>query len=241
MNAQLSICSEATATSLPCFVCCDSGRAHVPNFWERQLNAPVHTKAEPCPSSRHQFDDKDNPHALRILNVLILCPGPREELDNIAGCANGPDLVAGLRSRGLGKEHLPCERINFMDSDGNPCRPGVYSLTSLDIVYEASTTRLGAVVLYLAHKYGWLIQSIDKAAGCNDGRVTWGSEYFLPAEIIARAMAAGAGEWCADVRAARRALCVKATEARRKADSASAARMTRPHPGQWGLFDGGAA
>ena len=38
-------------------------------------------------------------------------------------------------------------------------------LTSLDTVYEASTTRLGAVVFYLANDYGWKIQSIDKAVG----------------------------------------------------------------------------
>ena len=114
-------------------------------------------------------------------------------------------------------------------------------LTSLDTVYEASTTRLGAVVFYLANDYGWPIQSIDKAAGCKDGRVAWVSEYFLPAEIIARAMAAGAGEWCAKVSAARRARRAHAADARRKADSANAARKTRPHPGQWGLFEGVAA
>ena len=114
-------------------------------------------------------------------------------------------------------------------------------LTSLDAVVDASTTRLSAVVFYLASKYGWTIESTDKAAGCRDGRVAWVSEYTLPADTVARAMAAGADAWCADVRAARRALRTKATEARRKADSANAARKTRPNPGQLGLFEGGAA
>ena len=114
-------------------------------------------------------------------------------------------------------------------------------LTSLDAVADASTTRLSAVVFYLASKYGWTIESTDKAAGCRDGRVAWVSEYTLPADTVARAMAAGAAAWCADVRAARRALRAKAAEARRKADRANDARKTRPHPGQWGLFEGVAA
>ena len=110
-------------------------------------------------------------------------------------------------------------------------------LTSLDAVADASTTRLSAVVFYLASKYGWAIESTDKAAGCRDGRVAWVSEYTLPADTVARAMAAGAAGWCADVRAARRALRAKAAQARRKAEQANAAKKTRPHPGQWGLFE----
>ena len=116
------------------------------------------------------------------------------------------------------------------------------SLTSLDTVYEASTTRLGAVVFYLANDYGWPIQSIDKAAGCKDGRVAWVSEYFLPAEIITRAVAAGAGEWCVTVRAARNKRRANAAQARREASRANAASSARrQHPAQWGLFEGGQA
>ena len=37
-------------------------------------------------------------------------------------------------------------------------------LTSLDAVDEASTTRLSAVTFYLAEKYGWPIEAVDKAA-----------------------------------------------------------------------------
>ncbi len=113
-------------------------------------------------------------------------------------------------------------------------------LTSLDTVYEASTTRLGAVVFYLAKEYGWQIESIDKAAGCKDGRVAWVSEYFLPADLIACAMAVGAGDWCTQVRAARCKRRTQAAQARREADRANAARNARrrQHPGQWGLFEG---
>ena len=114
-------------------------------------------------------------------------------------------------------------------------------LTSLDTVYEASTTRLGAVVFYLAKEYSWQIKSIDKAAGCKDGRVAWVSEYFMPTEIIACAMAAGAGEWCAQVRAARCKRRAHAAQARREASRANAARNAYcQQPGQGTLFEGSA-
>lgn len=78
-------------------------------------------------------------------------------------------------------------------------------LTALDAVSGASTTRLAAVVHYLNHAYGWPIASQDKAAACGDGRVAFVAEYHLPADAIERAIAVGATEWCADVRAARAA------------------------------------
>ena len=114
-------------------------------------------------------------------------------------------------------------------------------LTSLNTVYEASTTRLGAVVFYLVNKYGWQIQSIDKAAGCKDGRVAWVSEYFLGNDTLTHALAASAGQWCAAVRAARTKRRAHAAQARREASRANAARNAyRQQPGQWGLFEGGA-
>ena len=112
-------------------------------------------------------------------------------------------------------------------------------LTSLDTVYEASTTRLGAVVFYLAKKYGWQIESIDKAAGCKDGRVAWVSEYFLSNETRTHTLAAGAVQWCAAVRAARTKRRTQAAQARREASRANAARNAyRLQPGQGTLFEG---
>ncbi len=111
-------------------------------------------------------------------------------------------------------------------------------LTSLDAVSEASTTRLSAITHYLGKEYGWPIEADDKAAGCRDGRVAWVAEYFLAPEIIARAMAAGAGAWCAKVRAARRFRRTQAAQARRSAARANASRGSgRSAPGQQGLFD----
>ena len=45
-------------------------------------------------------------------------------------CSNGAEQIAELRRRGLGDEHLRYDRIRFIDRDGYPCRPGMYSLTA---------------------------------------------------------------------------------------------------------------
>lgn len=76
-----------------------------------------------------KFQGTDNPRQLRVIQALMARPRCREDIDHIAGCSNGPDLIAGLRGLGL---KLPCERIKFFDRDGHECRPGVYSLTSKD-------------------------------------------------------------------------------------------------------------
>lgn len=93
------------------------------------MKTPRSTKAEQSAPSKREFTGTDNPRHLRAIAVLLRRPVPREQIDSIAGCSNGPDLIADLRRRGLGDDHLPCERIKFIDRDGNLCRPGVYSLT----------------------------------------------------------------------------------------------------------------
>jgi len=82
-------------------------------------------------STAPKFIGTDNPRYLRAIQALLTRPTPRQQIDEIAGCANGPDLISQIRDlfsdgRG-GNEHLPCERIHFIDRDGKPCRPGVYS------------------------------------------------------------------------------------------------------------------
>ena len=76
-----------------------------------------------------QFSGTDNPRHLRFIAAVLVRPRRREDVDSIAGCSNGPELIAELRRRGL---ELPCERIRFIDRDGYPCRPGVYSFTASD-------------------------------------------------------------------------------------------------------------
>ena len=84
-------------------------------------------KGNSNPSSR--FLGTHNKRHLRVLAVLLVRRLFREELDRIAGCSNGPELVAELRRRGL---EIPCEAVTRLDKDGKPCRPGVYSLTDDD-------------------------------------------------------------------------------------------------------------
>jgi hypothetical protein len=76
-----------------------------------------------------RFAGTDNPRHLRAIQGLLTRPTPRQTLDQIAGCSNGPELVAELRRRGL---EIPCDRIDAIDRDGRPCRPGVYHLTDAD-------------------------------------------------------------------------------------------------------------
>lgn len=67
--------------------------------------------------------------ARRALLALAERPRSREELDRIAGAANGPDLILRLRMLGLA---LPCTRLSFTDRDGKPVRPGSYATTDRD-------------------------------------------------------------------------------------------------------------
>lgn|GEM_PF-553968 len=77
-----------------------------------------------------KFHGTDNPRELRAIALLLRRPSvPREALDHEVGCSNGPDLIARLRSYGLGSEHLPCTRIVVIDRDGCKCKPGVYWFT----------------------------------------------------------------------------------------------------------------
>ena len=92
-------------------------------------NALPYNKAEQNAPNKRQFTGTDNLRQLRIIDALLHRSRRREDVDSIAGCSNGPELVAELRRRGL---DVPCERVPFIDRDGFPCRPGVYSLTLAD-------------------------------------------------------------------------------------------------------------
>lgn len=81
---------------------------------------------------QNRFIGTDNPRYLRILKALLTRPLPREAVDSIAGAANGPDAISQIRDlfpKGDRNEFIDCTRIDFVDRDGKPCRPGVYSLT----------------------------------------------------------------------------------------------------------------
>lgn len=76
-----------------------------------------------------KFDGTDNPRYLRAIRALLVRPLPREHLDRVAGCSNGPQLVAELRGLGLGVAGLPCTLVADTDRDGRSIKRGVYSLT----------------------------------------------------------------------------------------------------------------
>ena len=70
-----------------------------------------------------------NPRYLRVIHALLRRPMPREQLDQVAGCSNGPELVAELRRLGL---EVPCTRTKKKDRDLFDCWPGVYHVTQRD-------------------------------------------------------------------------------------------------------------
>ena len=75
------------------------------------------------------FLGTENPRHLRVIQALRVRPLPREQLDQVAGCSNGPELVAELRRRGL---KLPCPRTKKKDRDLFDVFPGVYHLSESD-------------------------------------------------------------------------------------------------------------
>ena len=86
-------------------------------------------KEEPSDLNKLKFTGTVNPRHLRFIAAVLVRPRRREDVDSIAGCSNGPELVAELRRRGL---EVPCTRITFLDRDGRKCNPGIYAFTTAD-------------------------------------------------------------------------------------------------------------
>ncbi|MCU0924725.1 MAG: hypothetical protein MUF44_01440 [Hydrogenophaga sp.] len=115
-------------------------------------------------------------------------------------------------------------------------------LTGMDGVYAASTTRLAAVVHDLEQTHAWTVERDEIANGCNDGRTTTITRYWLDSGAIKTARNAGADDWCAQVKAARAALRRKAMEAKREAYRKNQRKAMRTiPPGQGELFTVGGA
>ena len=100
-----------------------------------QMKTPDTTKAVSSAPNRAtftalaRFTGTDNPRHLRTIQALMTRPITREHLDQIAGCSNGPELIAELRRRGL---NVPCTRTKKKDRDLFNCWPGVYHFTQTD-------------------------------------------------------------------------------------------------------------
>ena len=95
----------------------------------RPSNAKTSAPRQGDSKSPASFCGTDNPRHLRVIQALLTRPIPREQLDQIAGCSNGPELVAELRRRGL---KVPCTRTKKKDRDLFDCWPGVYHLEQCD-------------------------------------------------------------------------------------------------------------
>lgn len=98
----------------------------------RQAEPDLFERAETIPHSTAllKFKGTDNCRELRALHALLLRPIPREQLDRIVGCSNGPDLIFRIRALGLPKENgLVCTMVPDYDRDGYAIRRGVYSLS----------------------------------------------------------------------------------------------------------------
>jgi len=93
------------------------------------MKTPQLPKRNQSAPDKRKFNGTSNPRQLRAIAAMMRRPISRHELDSVAGCANGPDLISDLRDMGL---TINCERIKFIDRDGFTCRPGVYSFTASD-------------------------------------------------------------------------------------------------------------
>ncbi|KVD37564.1 hypothetical protein WI84_13870 [Burkholderia ubonensis] len=92
---------------------------------KKNARQPEQTSAN---KQRH-FAGTDNPRHLRVLHALMRRPMPREEVDRVAGCSNGPDLIFDLRDKGL---EIPCVKVACVDRDGLAVERGIYSPSETD-------------------------------------------------------------------------------------------------------------
>ena len=95
----------------------------------RPSNAKTSAPKQGDSKATASFLGTDNPRHLRVLQAVTVRPLPREHVDRIAGCSNGPQLVSDLRDLGL---EMPCTRTQKLDRDMFACFPGVYHLTQND-------------------------------------------------------------------------------------------------------------
>jgi hypothetical protein len=77
-------------------------------------------------------------------------------------------------------------------------------LTSMDTVFESSTTRLAAFVHSLEGDYGWVIDRTEIDPPTNDARVATVTSYFLSPANKHAAYQIGAREFCEQVMLARK-------------------------------------
>lgn len=77
-----------------------------------------------------------------LVHLLAHVSAMREVVDRVAGSSNGPDVIARVRHK-LGIE-IKCDRVQAIDRDGKPCKPGLYSLSNDDRIIVAAVLQEAA-------------------------------------------------------------------------------------------------
>lgn len=96
------------------------------------LDAPHIQPAKELTNNAVNFTGPFSESQRLVLQVLVSGDGmERWEVDSIGDVANGPDLIAQLRAKGLGKDHLTCVIKWRMDHFWRLKRFGEYALTPL--------------------------------------------------------------------------------------------------------------
>ena len=70
-------------------------------------------------------------------------------------------------------------------------------------LFAHGSTKVATVMRALTRRYRWPIERREFATNTPDGLVAWVSMYTLPQSVIAAAFEQGAGDWIAEVHAAR--------------------------------------
>ena len=92
------------------------------------------------------------------------------------------------------------------------------TLTGLDSVRKANTTRLGAFIFTLEKNYGWTIARHDVFVGTGDGRMPTITAYYLERSTIRAAFDRGALAFCRAVDSAREKQRQNASKLKREAN-----------------------
>lgn len=86
-----------------------------------------------APNSANSKTNKLTPRQLRTIAALIDKPTgwiSREQIDRIAGASNGPQIIFELRRKVTGYDGLDMARMDAVDRDGKPCKPGFYRINA---------------------------------------------------------------------------------------------------------------
>lgn len=86
-----------------------------------------------APNSANFKTNKLTPRQSRTIAALMDKPKAwirREQIDRIAGASNGPQIIFELRSKVTGYDGLDMARMDAVDRDGRPCKPGFYRINA---------------------------------------------------------------------------------------------------------------